>query len=238
MRILVLKDARITNAEMERLEKDFIEWMETNADITPKFTYLVRDYNDYPTYVDSDGDIRPTDTFLRAEADEAYKRYRRSVDHVFVLVHEDNWKSDPPGPNNGIWGTNYSFIFRDYQLHYCRFDRDNPANSFGTFWHEITHSFDALIETYTGFDVTTLFANMPAKKWDWGMTHGNCCGNKYIRWKDNAPALQAIAPHLRQAYEKRHEITDAETKKLIDLLKQIIVLYRMLLNMKHGVQAK
>jgi hypothetical protein len=107
------------------------------------------------------------------------------------------------------------------------------ANSFGTFWHEVSHSFDAFIKTYLNFDILTLFPGM--RNWDRDMTHGGCCGNDYIRWRDNAESLQTIAPYLRRAYDARHEIVDKETKLLISLLKQLIVLYRMLLNKKNGV---
>jgi hypothetical protein len=234
MRILILKDAAIPNQELETLQRQFTDWMEHNAEITPKYTVMTRDYRDYPTYTDSDGDERPTYEFLKSESNDVYKHYRDTVDHVVVLVHENNWKSDPPGPNNGIWGTNYSFKFRSYQLHYCRFDKDNPANSFGTFWHEISHSFDAFIKTYINFDITTLFEGMT--DWDRDMTHGKHDDFKYIRWRENKMALRTIAPHLRKAYEERHKIAEADALKFINILKQLVILYRMLQNIKDGVK--
>lgn len=236
MRILTIYDTKITSEQLNLLHDQFAEFMQEHAEITPTFKVLPYDYSDYPTYTDSDGDERPTAEFLNSLKDEAQSRYRDTVDHVVVLVHEDNWKSDPPGPGNGIWGTNYSFVYGNYQLHYCRYDRDNFANSFGTFWHEICHSFDAFIKTYTGFDIRTLFPGMTS--WDRDMTHGGCCGHEYIgrrSGRENTRSLTAIAPYLRDAYTERHKLADKEIALFISLIKQLVVLYRALLNAKNGV---
>ena len=102
MRILIIHDTKINQTELTTLKSQFTDWMKTNAEIKPTYKLLPYDYSDYPTYPDSDGDQRPTPTFLTKLKNEAYKLYRDTVDHVVVLVHQDNWKSDPPGPNNGI----------------------------------------------------------------------------------------------------------------------------------------
>lgn len=221
---------------MKTVKENFNDIMIQNAGITPVWSEMPEDYSDYPTYVDSDGDKRPTAAYLQSLADKVYNLKRDTVDHIIVWVHEDNWKSDPPGPNNGIWGTNYSFIYGNYQIHYCRWDRDNIVNSLGTLWHEVTHSFDAFIKTYINFDIVTLFPGM--RNWDKDMTHGGCCGHTYIGRKngrENTDALKKIAPYLQRAYTERHKIADEEIRVFISLLKKLVILYRSLLNMKNGV---
>lgn len=235
MRIYSLFDTKIPRSEMETVKENFNDIMRENADIMPVWWEMPEDYSDYPTFIDGDGDMRPTATYLQDLADKVYKIKRDTVDHIIVWVHEDNWKSDPAGPG-GIWGTNYSFVYRNYQVHYCRWDRDNIVNSLGTLWHEVTHSFDAFIKTYINFDIVTLFPGM--KNWDRDMTHGGCCGHSYIGRKtgrENTDALKTIAPYLRDAYIERHKIADKEMAVFVSLLKQIVVLYRSLLNMKNGV---
>lgn len=236
MRIHSLFDQKIPRSEMATVKENFNDIIRQNTDITVSWSEEVTDYSDYPTYADSDGDQRPTPAYVQSLADKVYKAKRDTVDHIVVWVHEDNWKSDSPGPNNGIWGTNYSFVYGNYQVHYCRWDRDNIVNSLGTLWHEVTHSFDAFVKTYINFDIVTLFPGMTS--WDRDMTHGGCCGHSYIGRKngrENTKALQKIAPYLRDAYTERHKIADKELTVFISLLKQLIVLYRALLNMKNGV---
>lgn len=232
MRILYLHDTKINRREMQQVQGEFNAFVKEHAGIDVVSHDRAYDYTDYPTYTDSDGDQRPTPTFLHSLKDIAHKSYRDTVDHIVVWVHEDNWKSDPAGPG-GIWGTNYSFIYGSYQVHYCRYDRDNTANTFGTLWHEISHAFDAFIKTYANFDIVTLFPGMT--NWDRDMTHGGCCGHDYIRWRHNADALEVIAPKLREAYAERHKIADKEMALFVSLLKQLVVLLRMLLNKKNGV---
>ena len=205
MRIFSFYDKDIPVSQMTVVKDDFNSLLKTEAGIQPQWKEEAMDYADYPTYVDNDGDNRPTPTFLQSLADKVYTSHRDTIDHIVVWVHEDNWKSDPAGPNNGIWGTNYSFVYGNYQVHYCRWDRDNLLNSFFTLWHEFTHSFDAFVKTYINFDITTLFPGM--NNWDRDMTHGGCCGNSYIGRKNSHPnkkALQKIAPYLRDAYTERH----------------------------------
>ncbi len=247
MRILFLHDEKIKSSELEKLQKEFTELMRKNAGIKPEYRAQRENYTTYPTYIDSDGDVRPTNAYLKSVADRTYKNVRDTVDHIVVLIHEDNWRSSGPlfddirkaaglPVKKGIWGTNYSFAFRNYQLHYCRWDRDNQANALGTLWHEISHSFDAFIKTYANFDIRTLFPGMTS--WDAGMTHGGCCGFSYIgrrTGRENLDALQKIAPYLRQSYEQRHRLADKEYDAIVEVMKKIAVLYRSLLNKKHGV---
>ena len=149
MKIVVYKDKDIPTAKYTKLLEDFSKLIRSHTDIRPSFTAVDTGYPDYPTYIDDDEDIRPTESYLKAFDGSDY-------DHVFVLIHEDNWKSDPPGPGNGIWGTNFSYIYGDWHTHYCRYDKDNAANAFGTFYHEWMHSIDALVKVETGKKVEPL----------------------------------------------------------------------------------
>ena len=139
MKLHCIRDKKITDQAYNKWVTSFNNFISDHTDLAPVFTDEARDFSDYETYIDSDGDVRPTEEYLAELGSPEY-------DHVFFFVHEDNWKSDPPGPNNGIWGTNYSYSIGDYHIHYCRWDRDNDANTFGTSYHEWMHALDALIK--------------------------------------------------------------------------------------------
>lgn len=222
MKLLCLRDKRIGDQEYNRWEAAFSSFIYDHVSIRPTFTTKVQNFVNYPTYIDSDGDVRPTEDYLATLGSEEY-------DHIFMFVHEDNWLSDPPGPNNGIWGTNYSYSLGDYHLHYCRWDRDNDANTFGTSYHEWMHGLDALIKIETGETI-----NFDGH-WDRCAVHGRCDGYSYIRYKENVEVLFPIKQQLQQAYKQR-EIN--RLKKKVGLLQTILLLVRklkMLVNQKNGV---
>jgi len=235
MKILILKDKIIEQSELNQLTKKLTSWYELQLDITPTFFIEEKNYTNYPTYVDNDNDTRPTDAYLRSIGKDVSKRYSgEGTDHVVLLIHETNWKStDADG--HGIWGTNYSNVYSGYQLHYVRYDKDNIANSFGTFYHEMHHSFDALIKTYEGVTVEKLIA---VNSWDRAVTHGGDPRFKYIRYKDNAESLQVIKGLLASSYKKRDMIYQQKVGgmvNVISLLEKIIILIRQLNTMKSGV---
>ena len=203
--------------------------------IKPVYYHHVRDYSNYPTYIDSDGDIRPTNSFLVNETDWVFNRYGKwGTDHVFILIHEDNWRSDPAG-KKGIWGTNYSNIYHGYQVHYCRYDRDNIANSLGTFYHELMHSLDALIATETGVNIAPL---IPVENWDRSVVHGQNYKFRYIRHKENIEVVDKIKPYLLTSYKNRanrHKEYVGLMVDVVQLLQTMVVLLRQQLNRKNGV---
>lgn len=226
----VLKDRKITDREYQTLITDFTDFVKAHAGISPTFTTEERDYFDYPTEEDGDGDIRIAHAFLTRLTDQVKAdRGKFGVDHVFILIHQDNWKSVRPG-KGGIWGTNYSNIYHGYHVHYCRFDRRNAANSFGTFYHEWHHSLDALIKTELGINVAPL---LRVQHYDRGITHGGEQPWEYIRWKENAASVAYLAPYLAGAYAKRRKLETMST--LAYTLKNLVHLYRELLNKKNGV---
>lgn len=220
MKILFQADKRIGD-ELTELQDMFASWMKKNADITPTYFTEWFDFSNYPTRVDASGTVRPTDAWLRGIGSDVHKRYSgEGTDHIVILIHEDNWQS------GRIWGTNWSNVYSGYQVHYCRFDRDNIANSFGTLWHEFHHSIDAITKTYTGVNVASM---MDVTDWDVEITHGGSPRFDYIRYKENANSLVVAAPYLREAYAKRDAIYQQKVgtmEKQIKLLEQIIILLR------------
>lgn len=241
MRLVIKQDFKITDDESDELLRRITDLYYENANITPEFYVEKTDYSNYPTYVDSDGDIRPTSTYLKSISDGVYSRYGEfGTDHIIVLIHEDNWKSDTD-QTRGIWGTSYSNLWgHSYHLQYVRYDRDNMANSQGTFYHELMHSHDNLIKVTLGVDISPLIK----VAWDKFCVHGGrpdkegTTPYKYIRYKENLDALQYIAPYLKKAYEKRKELYDdhvGKMKTIIALLQKIVVLLRAKMNKKDGI---
>jgi len=237
MKHTILKDKKI-------LERDYNQWAHEDSlfwqqhlGITPEYTMIEVDCSDYPTYIDSDGDIRPTDQYLQNLNDLATKKDGHfGVDFVMVMIHEDNWKSDND-QIKGIWGTNYSYIFGKQCLEYCRWDKDNDANTFGTAYHERHHSFDAMIKIETGVDVRPL---LDVQKYDHEITHGNKNPPwKYIRHKQNTESLKIMKPHLLASFEarrKKHdEVVEGLMGTIINLATQVVYLLKIKQNSKNGV---
>ena len=228
MRITFLKDTIITEDEVNELQVQFSDFFD-NFEV--QYFVHERDFSYYPTFKDSDGDLRPSNDFLVQETDYVFNKYGNwGTDHVVLLIHEDNWLSPT------IWGTNYSNIFHGYQVHYCRLDRDNKFNSVGTLYHELMHSFDALILTETGQNIAN-FLNI--ENWDRSIVHGQNYLYDYIRYNENLEAVDYIEPMLKQAYLNRKERFDQEYKGLqktvVQLLQMLVVLLRQQFNRKNGI---
>lgn len=230
MRIAILKDVAINDKQFNGLTTEYAAFIEQHTGIRPTFFVHPFEYKAIPLIVDADGDHMPTMAWRSATVKTIFDKYNLyGVDHVVLLVHRDNWVF------SGIWGTNWSNIYHGYQVHLCRFDHKNTANSFGTLYHEMMHSFDALIKVHTGVDIHQYFP-----QWDKFCVHGGRPDKegttqwKYIRWKENTEALAGIAPFLRQAYAKRLELFNTQT----GLMRQVISLatqLKALLNRKNGV---
>lgn len=236
MRITVLADKIIPEQQLELLESQFTDFYEEVTEITPVFFNETWDFSDYPTFVDPDGDKRPTHEWLMQVTGDVHRRYSgEGTDHVVIFIHEDNWQSDPPG-KGGIWGTAYSNVYHGYQVHYCRWDKDNLANSFGVLHHEIHHTHDTFIKTYTGVDIKPLLG---VANYDTDITHGGKVPWKYIRYKENAESLTYISPYLRQAYKARHDVyvekTNEMRKQIIKLIQKVIFYLRQQTFRKNGV---
>lgn len=249
MRHVLIVDEKITAEELLawKLEDDLF-W-DNYTGITPEYWEQRYDFSEYPTVWDSDGDARPDPEWVTRLTDEVHAKYHDfGTDFVMLLVHEDNWRSAGPlfdqlraeagfKPKNGIWGTNFSGIYRNYHVQYCRWDRDNPANVFGTMYHERHHALDALIKTEIGVDIRPLIG---VENWDRGCTHGAEKPWVYIRHKENVDALKRIAPYLKLALNKRQKRHDERLRKMnliISLLGQVVYWLRKRLNAKDGVSA-
>lgn len=237
MRHVVLKDKKIESLKVWQKE-DIAFWKE-QLGIVPTYEVIDVDFSDYPTYVDEDGDIRPTQAYLQSLTDLVVKKVGQfGCDFIIMLVHEDHWKSDttPDIKGDGIWGTNYSYTFGKQCLEYCRWDKDNPANTFGTAYHERHHSFDALIKVETGVNIEPILG---VTGYDKSITHGGAKPWKYIRHKENLDSLRLMKPYLIQAFEKRRERHEEDLmgmqRTIIKLATQVLYLLRAKLNRKNGV---
>lgn len=167
MRHVILKDKKITNSALKKWQEEDVAFWEKHIGVTPTYEVIETDYTTYPTYVDEDGDIRPTNVYLQSLNNVATKKVGDyGCDFILMLVHEDNWKSDTD-TTKGIWGTNFSYIYGKQCLDYCRWDKDNPANTFGTAYHERMHSFDAIIKVELGIDINNLFRGEVDENGDW-----------------------------------------------------------------------
>lgn len=224
MKCYALLDQTISNGQWQSFEKEWEFFMQEHADVTPEWGVIRQDYSNYPVSPDSDGDPRPTEAYLKAltkQVDAIVGDY--GVDHIFVFVSRDNWRSP------GLWGTNFSYVHGNHHVHYCRWDTRNAANTFGTAYHEWMHSLDALIMTEIGAELDELFDHTRCwANWDSTVVHGN--RNKgckdtpygYIRWKENTDALSSVAADLQDAYAARR--TKAQQTTLIGLLRRYLSL--------------
>ena len=239
MRNIILLDTKIPDEQFASWRKEDIEFWNKYLGVTPTYVVLRQDYTEYPTFVDSDGDIRPTNGYLQSLNDFVTSMCGEfGMDFILVVIHKDNWRSDPPGAG-GIWGTNYSYHFGKQTLQYCRWDSKNTANSFGTLYHERHHSLDAIIKQELGVVVEPLLG-VPVGKYDAGITHGKIEPWKYIRTKENTDSLVKMKPLLLKAFAKRRERQQLENSNEQNVVSRVInylsYIYRMKLNEKVGVK--
>lgn len=193
------------------------------------------DYSDYASFNDN-GTQRPTTNYLKALNDQAVAKYGEwGFDFLVVMIHSDNWRSYD-GVRR-IWGTNYSYIFGKQHLQYCRWDKRNAANTFGTAYHERHHALDALCMVDAGVNVNPILG---VTNFDKQITHGESPDWDYIRHKENTKSVKKIAPFIRRALDKRLERHIAMNNKkrnvLIPLLEKAVYLLKMKLNQKTSIQ--
>jgi hypothetical protein len=198
MRSLILIDIKIDKDEALALLEDFSEFFRSHTGIEHEYWVERRDFSIVPTMVEADGDLKPTHKYRTDLNNEVHSRYGDfGTDNVIMWVHEDNFLY------KGIWGQNWSGFYNKHSFQLCRWDKDNDANTFGTFYHELMHSFDWVVKSELKIDVNKLFGY----DWDAGAVHGagdwDYIGRRTGR--ENVKALMQIAPHLRQAYKSRKE---------------------------------
>lgn len=210
MRNIIILDEKIT-------ETSYREWMKADKafwkkwfNVDAKYWSIRKDFSHYPTYIDEDGDVRPTHSYLKKLVTEVTKNYGKyGAEFVVMAVHEDNWRSSgklflelQDGKAKGIWGTNYSNIHHGYHLQYCRWN-SNPANTLGTIYHERAHAFDALVMTELGKRLEPIVG---VAAWDRDFVHGASPKYDYLRWNENTDGLKLIAPIMREAFDARLQL--------------------------------
>jgi hypothetical protein len=237
MRNFLILDNKITPTAFEAWKKDDIAFWEKYLGITPSYAFMRYDFSTYPTFVDSDGDLRPTNEYLQKLNDLVTNiKGEFGVDFILVAIHQDNWLSAPGG--KGIWGTNYSYVFGKQTLQYCRW-ATKAVNTFGTLYHERHHSFDALVHQELGVRVEPLLG-VEVGKYDAGVTHGKIEPWKYIRSKENTDSLVKMKPLLLKMFEERKRKFQAlelgeenVISRFVHLLEYIL---RMQFNKKEGIK--
>lgn len=246
MRHVIFLDSKIPQRQYKAWEKADAEFWEEFG-LTNKYWVIRKDFSTYPTFIDEDGDVRPTASYLRALSEEVFADYKEyGTDFIIMLVHEDNWRSAGPlfdqlraeaslPPKRGIWGSNFSNVFRSYHLQYCRWDKDNTANVFGTMYHERAHAFDVLIKTETGKDVNEVIGT---KHYDREFVHGEGDRFDYIgrtNGRENTLYLAKFAPLLRDACVNRISLHIKYIQGRITLWQALLRKVTLLLNRKEGV---
>lgn len=150
MRVLIIKDKKISEEHLHEVQRQFTDLVYKNAGLDPRYFTMTEDFSNVPTEPDGDGDLKPTKKYMTALMERVHDIYGTyGVDSVVMFVHRDNWVYE------GIWGTNWSNLYYQYHVHLVRHDHRNLANSLGTLYHEWMHSLDALILTHTGVDINT-----------------------------------------------------------------------------------
>jgi hypothetical protein len=241
MRHYIYKDINIPKREYNKVLKDYKDFHTATSGLVLDYTTVDYDFKDYPTVTDTDGLQRPTRAFLKEMVAKVEKRLGKyGTDHIKLLIHEDNWKSDPDGPD-GIWGTSWTYTYGNYNLCYDRWDKDNPANSLGTINHEDDHSYDSIVKTEIGIDINKVLGT---KDYDAQSTHGGRytdlpAYHGYLRYKENRAKLKVLAPYLQASYAKRLERHTEAIRGMqmtvIGLLEQLVYLYQKRLNRKSTI---
>lgn len=240
MRNVIYLDKKIKKEEATSVFNEYRAFIKAYTGITPSFTFIERDFTNYPTVLDSDGDDIMRPAFLHEIADEVDTTYGAyGTDNIITLIHQDNWKSGKTATRKGIWGTNYSYKYGNYHVQYCRWDKKNPANTFGTINHEQDHTYDTLVKVEIGVDVNPILG---VTNYDADTTHGGKAPHKYIRYDENAAKLKVLAPYLKAAYAKRLEKhTDSIRGKqltIISLLEKLVELLKARRYQKNGNHKK
>ena len=219
MRTVAIIDLKIDKDEALALLDDYSEFIEKHTGVVCEWYVERRDFSSVPTSPDNDGDLKPTYAYRQALARDVHDRYGDyGADNIVMWVHEDNFLF------KGIWGVNYSYSHFKYCFQLCRWDKDNPANTFGTLYHEQAHSFDAVIEKETGVDIRPL---LKVGDYDRDIVHGASDKWDYIRYQENTGALKKMAGALQKAYKVRkdkHNQRVTLMKTIVKLLSTVVSL--------------
>lgn len=206
MRFVILKDEKIPKDELLAVLDEYGEFIEESTGIEPVFWVEQRNFTYVPTSPDADGDLKPTFEYRQSLAKEVHDRYGDyGTDYVVMMVHEDNFLF------KGVWGTAWAYVHFKYNFLLCRYDKDNPVNTFNTLFHEGEHSHDTLIQKELGIDINPLIADhfgLPSFSYDKDYVHGASPLFAYIGKKGyqrDARMLKFLAPYLQKAFANRKE---------------------------------
>lgn len=232
MRILFLKDEKITNEKMLDVIVKLKEHYKRHTGINIKFSIENRDYTNVSGTIRHMFDSLPFG-YLDKEVKAIHNKDNFAYDHIIFLVHENNMSWE----NKRLWGENFTNFWWSYNVSVCRWDYRSQVNTLGTLYHEMHHGHDAFIKTQIDVDVEALLG---VNDWDSSITHGGEKPWTYIRsLNDNTSSLVYIADHLKAAYDKhkslnlQKKVTQLQTVVL--LLQKLVVLRRALLNKKKSV---
>jgi len=210
MRSVVLKDTLIDKEECLALLDEYSEWYEEQTGIKCDWYVEGKDFSQVATVADSDGDLKPTYKYRQALAKDVHDRYNDyGVDNIVMIVHENNFVF------RGYWGINWAYSHFKYGFQLVRWDKDNPANTFGTLNHEQDHMHDRLILEELDVDINPI---LKVADYDADVTHGRHPKYDYIRYQENAKTLKKLAPYLQQAFKTRKE----KHAKHVGLLTKIV----------------
>ena len=233
MRAVVLLDLKIDKDEALALLDEYAEFIEEYTGIECTWWVERRDFSIVPTVPDSDGDLKPTYQYRQALCKDVHDRYGDyGTDHVIMWVHEDNFLF------KGVWGTAWAYVHYKYMFELCRWDKDNPVNTFNTLFHESGgHPFDMLILKELGIEIDPLIENHFGVKnfdYDRDYVHGGSPLFEYVGKRGyvrDGRMLRFLAPYLKKAYETRKDKHFAPVKavmwQVIHTLRDILKRYRV-----------
>ena len=247
MRSVILLDLKIDKDEALALLDDFGEFFEKHTGIECEWYVERRDFSVVPTVPDSDGDLKPTKEYRKALETDVHNRYGDyGTDNIVMWVHEDNFLY------KRIWGSNWSYNFYKYSFQLCRWDKDNPVNTFNTLFHEggPGHSADALVREELAVDLNEKLAQhiwqsddfsnedkqyvaVNGFDWDKDYIHGKLPSVQYMGKRgytyseDNLRPLKVAAPLIAEAYalrKEKHLERIGIMKRIIQILSTIVSL--------------
>lgn len=243
MRRVLYVDTKIDKEEFTAFETMQSKGYKRLFGFTPENYVVWRDFENYPTEIDRDGDVRPSWSFLSELSKEVEKNYKEDgTDYVSVLIHHDNWKSGK------IWGTAWAYSYGPYLYTYNRWDRSNMVNTSNTVYHEDLHPMDALIKKELGIDINPILEQWLRKEykdeksviayldkngfnWDRDLVHGalnppfTYIGHRDSHW--NKDAVKHVTPYITQAFAKRKARHDKHLglmRKVVSLLSTVVSL--------------
>ena len=241
MRKVFYVDTKIGKEEFAAFEKMQAKGYKRVFGFEPVNYVVWRDFSDYPTRTDKDGDVSLDWSFMSGLSKEVEANYKDDgTDYVSVLIHQDNWKS-----GTKLWGTAWAYSYGPYLY------TKNMVNTNNTVYHEDLHPLDALIKKELGIDINPILEQWLRKEYadvksvisyldkkgfnfDRDLVHGNLkppfayIGRRGGHW--NEDAIIYIRPYITQAFAKRKarhdKVFNQMQRHAISLLSTIISFFQ------------